>query len=485
MSRDFKEYTVDGYLPTIGIECHVQLNTATKLFTAVSNDSTDAPPNTTIGPLCVGLPGTLPVLNEEAVNKAIIAGLALNAEIAKVTRFDRKHYFYPDLPLGYQISQFDQPIVGRGSIGIKVDGKDISIGIERAHLEADAGKLSHPEGADHSLVDLNRAGTPLIEIVSDPDMHSPEEAKAYAKELYVRMLNAGVSDCDLFHGNIRFDVNVSVSKSDELGTRTETKNLNSFKNVERVVAHEIKRQIAAIEAGEKIVQETRGWDDAKQGTFSQRTKEDAHDYRYMPDPDLPPLVITASMVESLAAQAPMSVEDIRLKLAALDLKGSGLETLVENPQASHMLIDIQAECSKDISVVIANWLTGPIIKLVGDEQLSWDAVITGKQGLVQLAEMVAADKISSTNAKEILASSITGSSTPLELAEANNLLQLDDSGELEATIKQLIDDNPKAAADAKEDPKAIGFFIGQIMKATDGKANPKKAQEILRKSLGI
>ncbi|MEM6997610.1 MAG: Asp-tRNA(Asn)/Glu-tRNA(Gln) amidotransferase subunit GatB [Patescibacteria group bacterium] len=476
------EYIVDGYLPTIGIECHVQFNTISKLFTAVDNDARDTAPNTTIGPLCVGLPGTLPVLNEVAVRKAIQAGLALNAEIAEVTRFDRKHYFYPDLPLGYQISQFDQPIVGEGQIPIQVDDNTRLIRIERAHLEADAGKLTHPDGANYSLVDLNRAGTPLLEIVSHPDMHSAAEAKAYARELYVRMLNAGVSDCDLFHGNIRFDVNVSVSKTGELGTRTETKNLNSFKNVERAVAHEIKRQIAELESGAEIAQETRGWDDAKQVTFSQRSKEDAHDYRYMPDPDIPPLRISRKMVEDIAATSNMSVDDMREKLQGLDLKGSVSETLIENPEPTRVLLQIN---DRSVATVVANWIAGPLVKLVADKELSWIDVASGIEGLQQLARLVAKDRLSSTNAKELLVDAVTSDVDIEQLADDRNLLQSNDTGELEQIIQQLITDNPDAAADAKEDPKAIGFFVGQVMKATQGKANPKLTQELVRKLLDL
>jgi aspartyl-tRNA(Asn)/glutamyl-tRNA(Gln) amidotransferase subunit B len=245
------------YQATIGIECHVQLKTRTKLFSAVGNDAREAPPNTLVSHIDFGLPGALPVLNKEAIRLASKAAFALNSQPQKFSKFDRKHYFYPDLPMGYQISQYDEPIVLGGEVEIEVGGQTKTIGITRAHLEADAGKSVHPPGADYSLVDLNRAGTPLLEIVSEPDIKSAAEAKAYARELYLRMRYADVSDANLYYGNMRFDVNVSVSKTDELGTRSETKNLNSFRSVEKTVEYEINRQIERLEKGERIVQETR------------------------------------------------------------------------------------------------------------------------------------------------------------------------------------------------------------------------------------
>src|SRR4051812_17712301 len=253
------------YTATIGIECHVQLKTKTKLFSAVGNDAREAPPNTLVSHIDFGLPGALPVLNKEAIHLASKAAFALNSTPQKFSKFDRKHYFYPDLPMGYQITQYDEPIVLGGTVEIESDGQTKKIGITRAHLEADAGKSTHPAGADYSLVDLNRAGTPLLEIVSEPDMNTAAEAKAYARELYLRMRYAGVSDCNLYYGNMRFDVNVSVStEAGKLGTRSETKNLNSFRAVEKAIEYEVSRQIELLEKGQTVVQETRGWDDAKQ-----------------------------------------------------------------------------------------------------------------------------------------------------------------------------------------------------------------------------
>ena len=277
----------DRYKPTIGIETHVQLKTKTKLFAAVNNDAREAPPNSLISHICVGLPGALPVLNEGAIELSARAAFALNTEPQKFSRFERKHYFYPDLPKGYQITQLEDPIIKGGYVEIEVGGSLKKISIERANLEEDAGKNTHPAGADYTLVDLNRAGTPLLEIVSAPDINSPAEAKAYARELWLLMKYAGVTDGDLYHGHVRFDVNISVNKEDKLGTRSEIKNLNSFRSVENAVAYEIDRQIELLEKGGKVIQETRGWDEAKQKSLSQRGKEEAEDYRYMPEPDVP------------------------------------------------------------------------------------------------------------------------------------------------------------------------------------------------------
>ena len=318
-----------AYKVTIGIECHVQFKTRTKLFSGADNDAREASPNTLVSHVDMGLPGALPVLNQEALHLAVRAAFALGTTPQKFSKFDRKHYFYPDLPMGYQITQFDQPIILGGSVDIEVDGEHKTINLTRAHIEADAGKSTHPAGKDYSLVDLNRAGTPLLEIVSEPELHSPADAKAYAKELYLRMKYADVSEANLYYGNMRFDVNVSVSKTDELGTRTETKNLNSFKSVEKAAEYEINRQIEELEKGNVIVQETRGWDDAKQKTLAQRSKENADDYRYMPDPDLPPVVLTDEYIEEIKAEMPVMPDEWRERLGSLGLDKATVETLIE------------------------------------------------------------------------------------------------------------------------------------------------------------
>lgn len=474
------------YLPTIGIECHVQLKTKTKLFAGVANDARDASPNTLISPICLGLPGTLPVLNSEAVKLAIKAGIALNAEIAEISHFDRKHYFYPDLPKGYQITQFERPIVGSGFVEIQTsDGKYKKIRITRAHLEEDAGKSSHPEGANYSLVDLNRAGTPLLEIVSEPDIHSSFEAKAYAHEIYLLMKYADVSYANLFHGNIRFDINVSVSSDiNSLGTRTETKNLNSFKSVERAVDYEINRQIELIEKGKHVIQETRGWDDAKQRTFSQRSKEEAHDYRYFPDPDLPPIIVSKKLVDTLVNQSPSMPKKLRNIFTNLGLNETQIETLIEEPWMANLVHLISDEHDDTTAKTIANWLTGEIQRLITTNKLDSSEVMKSAARLVELSSMLSENKVSSTAAKDILLESIKDNKSPIEIAKSNNLLQVSDASELKNIIEKVLKENQKATDDVKNgEEKAIGFLVGQVMKETKGKANPPMVQSLIRKIL--
>lgn len=485
----------DQYAVTVGIECHVQLKTHTKLFAAVANDAREAAPNTLVSHICFGMPGALPVLNSEAVHLAAKAAFALGVAPQKFSKFDRKHYFYPDLPLGYQITQFDQPIVVGGSVDIVVDGQPKTIGITRAHLEADAGKSTHPAGKDYSLVDLNRAGTPLLEIVSEPDMHSAAEARAYAHELYLRMRYADVSDANLYYGNMRFDVNVSVSKTDELGTRSETKNLNSFRSVEKAVEYEVMRQIELLEKGEKIVQETRGYDDAKQKTFSQRTKEDAHDYRYFPDPDLPPVTLTDEYIAKVKAEMPVLPDAWRQRLSSLGLDLSQIETLldaqVEQPEASHLEI-ISQVLSKDKAEAKAliNWKVnieiplrheGSVAKIIENESLA--------NFYVHLYDLVKANKLSSTRAKDYLHEVLSTGSVAEDVekyAEEKGYIQNSDEGEMTEIVKQVLTDNAKAAEDVRNgEMKAIGFLVGQVMKASKGKANPALAQRLIKKELEL
>jgi aspartyl-tRNA(Asn)/glutamyl-tRNA(Gln) amidotransferase subunit B len=479
-------YIVDGYLPTIGIECHVQLKTNTKLFAGVGNDARGAKPNTLISPICVGLPGVLPVLNGQAVTLAIRAGLALRAEIAEVSHFDRKHYFYPDLPLGYQITQFERPVVGKGLVEAPLeDGSYVTVGITRAHLEADAGKSSHPEGADYSLVDLNRAGTPLLEIVSEPDIHNAAEAKAYAHELYLLMKYADVSEVDLYQGNMRFDVNVSVSKDHaKMGTRTETKNLNSFKSVEKTVEYEIKRQIEVLEKCGEIIQETRGFDDAKQKTFSQRTKEDAHDYRYFPDPDIPPITIKKEQIAAEAEKLALLPAALREKFGELGLDSAQTETVLEIPEMAEILRYCAEKYDPKTAKTIANWCLGELQRLQSEELITWQQVSDAIEYLEKLAAMTDGAEISSTAAKELLPEIITMQKDPLAFAKEKNLLQVSDEGELVMIIEQILAENEKAAEDVRNgEMKAIGFLVGQVMKASQGRANPAKVQELIKKQL--
>ena len=483
--------TRDAYTITIGIECHVQFKTKTKLFSAVGNDAREAPPNTLVSHIDFGLPGALPVLNKEAVHLAARAAFALGTKPQKFSKFDRKHYFYPDLPMGYQITQYDEPIVLGGQVKIDVDGEEKVIGITRAHMEADAGKSTHPAGKDYSLVDLNRAGTPLLEIVSEPDMHTAAEAKAYARELYLLMRYADVSDADLYYGNMRFDVNVSVSKTEELGTRTETKNLNSFRAVEKAIEYEVTRQIELLEKGEAIHQETRGWDDAKQKTFTQRLKENADDYRYMPDPDLPPIVLTDAYIEQVKSEMPIMPAEWRSRLAGLGLDKSQIETLLDAQVefADEGYLPLLEESLHDAGFAkqLANWLVNVDIPYVRD---SGGSVKTERALFYKaIADLISGGKLSSTNAKALIIELLSVDALPESVekfAEDKGYVQVSDEGEIAKIVEQVLAENAKAAEDVKNgEMKAIGFLVGQVMKQSQGKANPQMAQDLIKKQLGI
>lgn len=472
----------DTYEMTIGIECHVQLATATKLFSPADNDAREAAPNSRVHEIDFGLPGMLPVLNREAVDLAIKAGKALNARIAPVSRFDRKHYFYPDLPKGYQTTQMYQPTILEGLVEAPLEnGETVRVRIHHAHLEEDAGKLTHY--GDYSLVDLNRAGTPLIEIVSEPDMHSPQEAKAYATELYRLMTYAGVTHGDLYHGNMRFDVNISVAKkgATELGKRAEVKNLNSFRSVEKAAEYEFKRQVELLEKGETIVQETRGWDDAKQKTVSQRSKEEAQDYRYMPDADIPPIVLTDEEISEIQASVPKLPGEYREEFSRLGVDKSVVNTVLAKQLLAEMVSQVLAKDEKAAKRV-ANWVASNLT-VEDDIQLESIARI---DDLLELSAMTEKSEISSNAASELFNDLMAGATAPRELAEKKNLLQVSDEGAIAAIVDEVLADpaSQKAVEDIKAgNDKAIGFLVGQVMKKSKGQANPGLAQKLIRERL--
>ncbi|HEX5456654.1 MAG TPA: Asp-tRNA(Asn)/Glu-tRNA(Gln) amidotransferase subunit GatB [Candidatus Saccharimonadales bacterium] len=476
-----------GYSPTIGIECHVQLKTKTKLFAAVSNDARSAEPNTLISHICLGMPGALPALNEKAVELSCKAAFALGSKPQKFSKFDRKHYFYPDLPKGYQISQFSDPIVVGGHVDIEVDGELKKIGIVRAHMEEDAGKTTHPAAKDYSLVDLNRAGTPLLEIVSEPEIKSAKEAKAYAQKLYLLMKYADISDVDLYHGNMRFDVNVSVSNDPtKLGTRTETKNLNSFKAVEKAVEYEIKRQTQELEKGNKIVQETRGWDDAKQKTTSQRGKEEAHDYRYFPDPDIPPLNLSDDYIDKVKKSfEKRNFYTIREKIEKTGhLSRTDLDTLFNNPEAVDFAISVigRKDVPSGSASKLFDWLINFIPGFLEDYSLLNEDRM---DGLLALARAYDEGALVSTKAKEGVRQILEEKSFDTAKFISTNKV-VSDEGEIEKIVAKAIAGNPKAAEDIKNgEMKAIGFLVGQVMKESKGKADPALAQKIIKKQFEI
>ena len=468
------------YKITIGIECHVQLNTKTKLFSAVDNDAVDKEPNSCVSPIDYALPGMLPVLNKAAVEKAVRAGLAMNCKINLTSRFDRKHYYYPDLPKGYQISQMYQPIIGAGVIHLP-DGSDVHI--EHAHLEEDAGKLTH--FGSYSLVDLNRAGTPLIEIVSMPDIHSAAQARAYCEELHRLMMYADVTNGDLYQGNMRFDVNISISNTDKLGTRAEIKNLNSFRSVERAVEYEYKRQKALLEKGERVIQETRGWNDTTGKTTSQRSKEEAQDYRYMPEPDVPPIVLEQAYVNKVAAEMPMMPADYRSKFGVLNLDDSAREAIINYPILAQRLAGV---CDSNVNLAprVANWFASV---LLAEENMDKDFSLATSAELLELSEMVEKKDLSSTAAKDVLMEMYdkkNTNKTPHQLAKEMNLLQENDENALSAIIDEVLmmPECAKAAEDVRNgEMKAIGFLVGQVMKKSKGKANPASVNELIKSKL--
>lgn len=496
---------LDTYDMTIGIECHVQLATTSKLFSGADNDARDKAPNSAINPIDFGLPGMLPVLNYQAIVLAVKAGAALNAEIAPVSRFDRKHYFYPDLPKGYQISQMYQPIIIGGFVEAPLEnGETVKVRIHHAHIEEDAGKLTHH--GDYSLVDLNRAGTPLIEIVSEPDIHSAAEAKAYAAELHRLMTYAGVTLGNLYHGNMRFDVNISVAKkgASQLGTRAEVKNLNSFRSVERAALYEFERQIEVLEKGEKVIQETRGWDDATGRTSSQRSKEDAQDYRYMPDADIPPVVLTKGEIEAIQRTMPLLPSYYRESWAELGLDTSVITTVLNMQPVAVLLGDLYplranaeqvleafkvspAEYAELVKKIF-NWFVSLPEEAIQIEKLN--SGLVGPRRLLSLAQLVSANKVNSTAAKEIFLDFFDDTydgKMALEIAEDKNLLQESNEDAIAAIVNEVLADptSAQSIADIKAgQEKAIGFLVGQVMKKSQGKANPALAQQLIRKQLG-
>ena len=473
------------YEITIGIECHVQLATKTKLFSEVDNDARGKEPNSCVSPVDYALPGMLPRLNQAAVGLATMAGHAMNAQINPISRFDRKHYYYPDLPKGYQISQLYQPIIGAGHITLP-DGSKIRI--EHAHLEEDAGKLTHFQ--DYSLVDLNRAGTPLIEIVSEPDIHSAKHAHDYCKELWRIMTFAGVTLGDLYHGNMRFDVNISLALpgSDKLGTRAEIKNLNSFRSVEKAVEYEYQRQAKLLDAGEKVKQETRGWSDDTGKTASQRSKEEAQDYRYMPEPDIPPLHLSAEFIAAQKAKLPLLPQDYRQKFTDI-LLNDIIEILLDYQPLAQKLAELAEVSPATNSAIklIANLFTS--VLLAEEKSVEMLVYLPSTQQLTELADMNAKNELSSTATKEVFLRFFDPDmrqKSTRTIAKELNLLQENDLDSLSQIVDEVLS-NPatkKAQTDYKAgQEKVLGFLVGQVMKASKGKANPSAVQQILKEKL--
>ena len=528
------------YKPTIGLEVHVELKTRSKMFCGCLNNPDEKRPNYLICPTCAGHPGTLPVANEEAIKKVIKTGLALSCKIAQTSKFDRKNYFYPDLPKGYQISQYDMPIASNGSLKIKDQNSKIkNIRIRRIHLEEDTGSLLHPvksseagvapsaqqfervnpDGADpstslragYSLVNLNRAGVPLMELVTEPDLSSGNEARVFAQELQLIFRYLEVSDADMEKGLMRVEVNISLSKSKDLGTKVEIKNLNSFRVVEKAIDFEIKRQKELLEAGKKVVQETRGWHDKKDLpaeasaqagiTFSQREKEEAHDYRYFPEPDLPPLHFNQEYIDKITAEISELPERRRSRfMEEYGLDEKSVEIFVINKDLGeyyekvvsefdewlkeNQKLKIKNQNETSLHKLVANYLISDILGILGVKQFVEKEFKTTPENFAEFIKMIYKNEISSKVAKMVLAEMFNTGADPSTIVDENNWGQMKDDGELEKIIREVIAKNSKAVQDYKSgNANAIQFLSGQVMAATRGTADPRKVQKLLNKIL--
>ena len=472
------------YETVIGLEVHVELATKTKIFCGCSTAFGGAP-NTHTCPVCTGMPGSLPVLNKQVVEYAAAIGLATNCEITQVCKFDRKNYFYPDNPQNYQISQLYLPIARNGYVEIEVGEQKKKIRIHEMHMEEDAGKLVHDEWDDTSLVDYNRSGVPLVEIVSEPDMRSADEVMAYLEKLRLIIQYLGASDCKLQEGSMRADVNLSVREvgASEFGTRTEMKNLNSFKAIARAIDGERQRQIDLIEAGRAVVQETRRWDDNKESSHAMRSKEDAQDYRYFPEPDLVPIVISDEWIAEIKARQPeFRTEKLERYNREFDIPRYDAEIITNSKKMADIFEATTAICGKPKKV--ANWLMVETLRLLKERGQEPEDICFAPEDLAKLIELTEAGTINSSVAKEVFEKIFDENVDPEKYVEEKGLKIVQDDGALEEVLKKVIADNPQAVADYKGGKeKALGALVGQTMKAMKGKANPGAVNKKLREML--
>ncbi len=468
------------YEPVIGLEVHIALKTNTKIFSSSSADAFGEQPNIAVDPLCLGLPGSLPVINKEVVEKAIMFSLAVNCKVPQFTQFHRKHYFYPDLPKNYQISQYDKPIGEHGFVEVG----EKQIGITRCHMEEDAGKSMHPTYADYSLVDFNRTGQPLIEMVTEPDINSPEQAREFLFKIRAIAQALGVSDANPEEGKMRADVNVSVRETDQpLGTKVEIKNLNSFKAVQNALEFEIKRQSRVLEDGGEIRQETRGWDDGGQKTYIMRVKEGESDYRYMPDPDLPPIKIDRGWLFNIRTKTPELPDNKYKRYLSLDVRPYDANIIAFDIDLANFF-DGALKIYKGKAQTIANWLNSDVVGWLKGENLSLKDAKLKPEGLISMVQMIDSGSISGRTAKDILPDVMKGAN-PEEIVAERGLKQITDTSAIETLVDEVIADNAKIVAQIKENPKAVNALLGQVMKKTKGKAKPDAVRAILNDKLEL
>ncbi len=468
----------------IGLEVHVELATKSKIFCSCTTEFGGAP-NTHVCPVCSGLPGVLPTLNENVVEFAIKTGLATNCEITRFNKFDRKNYFYPDLPKAYQVSQLYLPICRNGHVDIEVNGNKKSIGIHEIHMEEDAGKLVHDPWEDSTLVDYNRCGVPLLEIVSEPDFRSAEEVIAYLEKLRETLIYLGVSDCKMQEGSMRADVNLSVRPTGaaEFGTRTEMKNINSFKAIGRAIAYEAKRQIEQIEMGKRVIQETRRWDENKDATYAMRSKENAQDYRYFPEPDLLPIEISEEWIERAKSEMPEPAWAKRERyVSEMGLSEYDAKVLTTERSLALLFEDTTALCGEPKEV--CNLIIGELMRLITESQTAADKIYVDPGKMAEIIKLTVEGKINRNAEKEVFEALFKEDIDPVSYIEEKGLMMLEDDGLVESTVEEVIKNNPKSIEDYKGGKqKAFGFLVGQTMRALKGKANPQTVNKILKEKL--
>ncbi len=480
-----------AYEAVIGIEIHVQLRTASKMFCGCSNDIGEAAPNANTCPVCLGLPGALPVLNREAVRHVLATGIAIEASMPEVTRWDRKNYFYPDLPKGYQISQYELPLASAGRLVVETSRGSVEVGITRAHLEEDTARLQHTREAGRriSLLDYDRSGAPLMEIVTDPVIHDAETARRYAEELRLLLLAIGASHAAMESGQMRVEANVSLRAvgGEAFGTRVEVKNMNSFRSVERAIEFEIARQEAALRAGEPLIQETRGWDDDRGVTYHMRTKETSDDYRYFPEPDLPPLRLDPAWLEEIRASLPELPAARRARYRdELGLSAYDADVLVSDAAATAIFEAARAADPRLPAKRLSNWVCGEYLRLAKGDDAAVEVTRIDGAELAALVRLVEDGQVSGTNAKEVLLRVARSGRSVADVVVEAGFRQISDTGALQVAVDEVIAENPEAVADIRAGAqKAIGFLTGQVMKKTRGQADAGLVQQLIRSTLEV